>query len=119
MVPNLTPTEECNNLENFVKLFHDDLNTFHALSVPKIISFVNMAASLRDDVILMQPLSHSPSEPPNILPPSIASFLAVAIEVELECIPKIWKFFKKSVWDFDASAVLGEGPQMLFRAYGY
>jgi hypothetical protein len=52
------------------------------LSAQQMLAFIRLCATLKRDILLPQPLSHSdPTKPPRFLPQSVTSFLAEALGI--------------------------------------
>lgn len=61
--------------------------------------FVTHAAELKLDILLPQPLNHPFDTPPDLLPLSVALFLASSIGIPFCDIQECWSALKWAVWE--------------------
>jgi hypothetical protein len=68
------------------------------LSFSQVQQFVLLASKLKDDIILAQPSSILVFDPPEILPPTIATFLQHCCDISADCVDSCWHTLKSTVW---------------------
>jgi hypothetical protein len=93
-----------------------------SLSLQQITTLVRLAARLRRDILLPQPLTQTDdSDPPDCLPESVAIFLSKAVGVPLDCMDLVWELLKDEIWDWPPArgAFVSEEDEDLFRLYGW
>jgi hypothetical protein len=85
-------------------------------TLPIIMTFVMLTSRLKNQILLVQPASHHPDDPPPVLPPAIVSFLSSACNLSNQLTVDFWDSLKETVWQtaiFDNSLIEG-----LFRVHG-
>ncbi|KAF8237755.1 hypothetical protein L208DRAFT_1245541, partial [Tricholoma matsutake] len=60
--------------------------------------FILLASRLKDDILLVQPLSIVVSDHPDVLPPTIVAFLQASCSIFEDCINSCWEALKLTVW---------------------
>jgi hypothetical protein len=66
-----------------------------------VVKYTRFIGHLKQDILLPQPLDQSNiNQPPEILPPSIAEFLAAVTDVSTAHIQNMWDILKEHLWDF-------------------
>jgi hypothetical protein len=68
------------------------------LSFTQVQQFIILASRLKNDILLAQPSSVQASDPPEILPPTIATFLQNSCEVSSTCIRHCWEALRSTIW---------------------
>lgn len=71
----------------------------------QIVDFVTLASRLNDPILLAQPAGISVTEPPAILPPSVAAFLGSSCNLTPPAVENCWKILKTTVWNYSESKV--------------
>ncbi|KAF7300480.1 hypothetical protein HMN09_00932200 [Mycena chlorophos] len=84
------------------------------LSVKQLALFTRLLSVLRNDILLVQPARLSSQRAPSALPPSIIEFISLAVGVNKDRVPVLWKELKGEVWEMEP-AMLGEDEEALFR----
>jgi hypothetical protein len=87
------------DLERILDLLRVDPKAFQGLTIGKILHFVSYASSLKNDILLSQPASQSQFTPPDILPPTLESFLSEACDIPAKFTKSCWEVFKETVWE--------------------
>ncbi|KAF8057809.1 hypothetical protein FPV67DRAFT_1677039 [Lyophyllum atratum] len=68
------------------------------LTLRQVMQFVTLARSLKDDIILTQPAVIPASDPPEILPPSVKTFLEDSCKISEECVEDCWEVLRSTIW---------------------
>lgn len=70
------------------------------LSLSTIQRFISLVSRLKDDILLAQPSSESvdESDPPDVLPPTIMTFLQTSCSISEDCVNSCWQVLKSTVW---------------------
>ncbi|KAF8225954.1 hypothetical protein L208DRAFT_1503394, partial [Tricholoma matsutake] len=68
------------------------------LSFNTIQRFISLALRLKDDILLAQPLSIVVSDHPDVLPPTIVTFLQASCSISEDSINSCWEALKSTVW---------------------
>ena len=68
------------------------------LSLDTVQRFISLVSRLKNDILLMQPSSVDDSDPPDVLPPTIMTFLQASCSISEECVKNCWKMLKSTVW---------------------
>lgn len=87
------------------------------LSFNQVHQFILLASKLKDDILLAQPSSILALDPPDIIPPTITTFLRHACKISADCVDTCWKTLKYTIWD-DANS-LEDSTIHDFAAQGY
>ena len=87
------------------------------LSFNQVQQFILLASKLKDDILLAQPSSILAFDPPDILPPTITTFLQHACKISMDCVDTCWNTLKFTIWD-DANG-LDDSTIHDFAAHGY
>jgi hypothetical protein len=69
------------------------------LSFGQVQQFISLASKLRDDILLAQPSSVPALNPPDILPPTITTFLQKSCGISVSCVDKCWEALKSTIWN--------------------
>ena len=69
------------------------------LSFNQVHQFILLASKMKDDILLAQPSSILAIDPPDILPPTITTFLQHACDLSADCVDTCWKTLKYTIWD--------------------
>jgi hypothetical protein len=72
--------------------------SFDGLTWEQVIQFVTLASKVKNDIILTQPASMPESEPPAVLPPSVAAFLGDSCKLAPAHVENCWKIMKGVIW---------------------
>jgi hypothetical protein len=68
------------------------------LSFGQVQQFICLASRLKDDILLTQPLSVLALDPPDVLPPTISTFLRHSCGISLACVEACWDTLKTTIW---------------------
>ena len=89
------------------------------LSFNQVHQFISLASKLKDDILLAQPSSILAFDPPEIIPPTITTFLQHACKLSSDCVEACWKTLKYTIWD-DANGLQVEDSTVHdFAAHGH
>jgi hypothetical protein len=105
------------DLKKILDLLRVDPEAFQGLAIGKILRFASYASSLKNDILLSQPASQSESTPPDILPPTVESFLSESCDIPAEFTKSCWEVFKETVWE--ESEVKRERVEKDFQKHGH
>jgi hypothetical protein len=68
------------------------------LSFGQVQQFISLASRLKDDILLVQPSSVLGLDPPDILPPTIGTFLQKSCGITMACVEACWNTLKTMIW---------------------
>jgi hypothetical protein len=89
------------------------------LSLPQVLQFLRLSSYLKDDILLCQPVDVSVDCAPNVLPPSIASFLSEATNIPLSHIDTCWSVLKDDAWIYPTAAEVDQEDEKAFMDHGW
>jgi hypothetical protein len=89
------------------------------LNLLQLLQFIRLAAWVKNNILLCQPFSVSSECAPDVLPPSIASFLLEATNIPLEHIDSCWEVLKDDVWQFPSVKEVTQEDEHAFVNYGW
>jgi hypothetical protein len=89
------------------------------LSLNQTFSFLRLCSNLKNDILLVQPLSVPITSAPSILPASIADFLAESIGIPKEYMMDCWSIFKDEAWSMSPSVEMIAVDEQMFRSNGW
>ncbi|KAJ7674269.1 hypothetical protein B0H14DRAFT_3687488 [Mycena olivaceomarginata] len=89
------------------------------LNLQQLLQFIQLAARVKNDILLCQPFSVSSECAPDVLPPSIASFLSEATNIPLKHIDSCWEVLKDDVWQFPSVEEVTQEDEHAFVNYGW
>jgi hypothetical protein len=72
---------------------------FPQLSFGQVQQFISLASKLKDDILLVQPPSIPAIHPPELLPPTIATFLQDSCNISADCVGTCWSTLKSTIWN--------------------
>ena len=87
------------------------------LSFGQVQQFISLSSKLKDDILLTQPSSILAFDPPEILPPTIATFLQESCNISAACVDTCWNTLKSTIWN-DANS-LEDSTVHDFAAHGH
>jgi len=88
------------------------------VSIDQISTFVRIAALLKRNILLVQPIEQSnPDVPPKVLSDSIAQFLSAAIGVDIATGDILWECIREEVWSKEEVAPISDQDLALFRKH--
>jgi hypothetical protein len=67
---------------------------FQSLKWKQIVDFVTFASRLKDPILLAQPTGVSVTKAPDVLPPSVATFLGGSCNLTPSAVEHCWKILK-------------------------
>jgi hypothetical protein len=73
-------------------------NQHPELSFGQVQQFICLASILKDDILLTQPSSVLALDPPDVLPPTISTFLRNSCGISLACVEACWDTLKTTIW---------------------
>jgi len=89
------------------------------ISFNKLLQYGRLVSHLKNDILLSQPLDQSNiSNPPEILPPTIATFLSVALDIPAENMQDGWDVLKEFLWNCPKVPLLDEDYEA-FKVFGW
>jgi hypothetical protein len=68
------------------------------VTIQQLTTFINLARSLKRDILLVQPAAQPEEEPPEYLSGSIQAFLADACDLSNEQVSTLWPLLKYDAW---------------------
>ncbi|KAJ7882358.1 hypothetical protein B0H14DRAFT_3755558 [Mycena olivaceomarginata] len=89
------------------------------LNLQQLLQFIRLAARVKNDILLCQPFSVSSKCAPDVLPPSIISFLSEATNIPPEHIDSCWEVLKDDVWQFPSVEEVTQEDEQAFVNYGW
>jgi hypothetical protein len=92
-------------------------NQHPELSFGQVRQFICLASKLKDDILLAQPSSVQALDPPDVLPPTISTFLKNSCGISVACVEACWDTLKTTIWH-DAQS-LEDGFIHDFAAHGH
>jgi hypothetical protein len=98
-------------------LLENHSETLRQLTLGQIVHFVTLASRLKDDILLTQPAHISPLQPPDVLPPSITSFLSDCCGLSEDLVDSCWDVLKDMAWQ--ESNVFKDHSEMACVEYGH
>ncbi|KAJ6602853.1 hypothetical protein DFH09DRAFT_1470889 [Mycena vulgaris] len=75
--------------------------------------------TLKNDIILAQPVYITTTEAPLVLPPQITSFVAESIGIPEESVEGCWISLKDEIWTYPIPEKVEEDEEMLFEQNGW
>jgi hypothetical protein len=91
-----------------------------SLSMNTLSTFIRLASLLKRDILLPQPPSQPSDSAPDVLPRSIATFLANAICVPISSIGPCWDALKDDVWSLPPpQGLVSQEDEEMFKMYGW
>ncbi|KAJ7510585.1 hypothetical protein B0H11DRAFT_1701214 [Mycena galericulata] len=89
------------------------------LGLQQVLQFLRLAACLKNDIILCQPSRVSTECAPDVLPPSVASFLSEATEIPLPQIDTCWDVLKNDAWEYPSVEQVTLEDEEAFVNFGW
>lgn len=107
------------DLEGLLALIQANSEALKGLTLGKILSFVALAAKLKNDILqlLAQPASHPASEAPDVLPPSVEAFLGDSCDIPKEFVDGCWAALKSTIWN--DKVISQDNSEALFQEHGH
>jgi hypothetical protein len=68
------------------------------LSFDQVQWFISLASRLKDDILLTQPSSVLAFDPPDVLLPSVSTFLQNNCAISVDCVKACWEMLKSTIW---------------------
>ncbi|KAF8228357.1 hypothetical protein L208DRAFT_1291845 [Tricholoma matsutake] len=68
------------------------------LSFGQVQQFISLASRLKDDILLAQPSSVLVFDPPDVLPPTVSTFLQNSCGISMACVEACWDTLKTMIW---------------------
>ena len=85
-------------LDELLQQFRSSPLSFNGLTWEQLVQFTTLASKVKNDIILTQPANVPESEPPDVLPPSVAAFLGDSCMLMPAQVEDCWKVMKGVVW---------------------
>ncbi|KAJ7933282.1 hypothetical protein B0H13DRAFT_2306962 [Mycena leptocephala] len=102
---------------------HDFLSKIPGLaksvSMEKAMTFVRLAARLKDEIILAQNSTYDPSSAPSEIPDNVRSFLGCATGMTDEFVAGCWAAFGNTIWDYNEDETSAGRDAQMFREFGF
>jgi len=84
-----------------------------------VMQYARLVGHLKEDILLPQPLDQSSfDEPPEILSPTIAKFLADAMDIPLVHVQESWDILKDYLWNSPILPLV-DADFDVFRSFGW
>ncbi|KAJ6592961.1 hypothetical protein B0H19DRAFT_1279753 [Mycena capillaripes] len=74
-----------------------------SIGLDKAISFVRLAAQLKDEIVLAQPANYDPNTAPSETPKHVQSFLGCATDMPDNFVSGCWTAFCNTIWTYNKS----------------
>jgi hypothetical protein len=78
---------------------------FQSLKWKQIVDFFTFVSRLKDPILLAQPAGVSVTEAPDVLPPSVATFLGGSCNITVSAVTHCWKILQMTIWTYTESDV--------------
>ncbi|KAG9308618.1 hypothetical protein JVU11DRAFT_11726 [Chiua virens] len=90
--------------------------SLRSVDLNQLLLFFAVASSLKDDILLIQPSEHCPTEPPIVLPSSLEHFLSAVCKIPVTTIRDCWNIFKDVLWPGEAHSGSLHGISSILHA---
>jgi hypothetical protein len=88
------------------------------IGLDTVIQYARLVSHLKQDILLPQPVDQSVDKPPEILPPTIAKFLALAMGIPVEHMQAGWDVLKGYLWSCLKVPLVDEDYEA-FKVFGW
>ena len=88
-------------------------------SIAQLYTFITCAAVVKNDILLSQPSNHPFDEPPNVLPPAIATLLGRICGLPRSVVTDCWENTKETIWGHSKLAAPTALREEMFREHGH
>ncbi|KAJ7023008.1 hypothetical protein C8F04DRAFT_1271905 [Mycena alexandri] len=88
------------------------------LSLAQSLLFSRLLSVLKRDTVLPQPIDVPTDDAPDILPPTITTFIAAAVGISCEDVTYFWATMRFDIWALSPQT-LNEEEEELFQAHGW
>jgi hypothetical protein len=78
-------------------------NQHPEISFGQVQQFIRLASRLKDDIRLAQPSFVPAVNPPDVLPPTISTFLRDSCSISVACVEACWNTLKMTIWHEEQS----------------
>ena len=96
-----------------------DHPVLHSTMLTQLTTYIRLAAHLKQDILLPQPLEMSDPEcVPDVLPQAVALFLSKCIDMPFEYMEYFWDVLKYQVWATSPTLSIPE-DLALFKEFGW
>ncbi|KAF8228308.1 hypothetical protein L208DRAFT_1292379 [Tricholoma matsutake] len=68
------------------------------LSFSQVQQIISLASRLKDDILLTQPSSVLAFDPPDVLPPTVSTFLQNSCGISMACVEACWDTLRTTIW---------------------
>jgi len=89
------------------------------LSFGQVQRFISLASRLKDDILLTQPSFVPAFNPPDVLPPTVSTFLQNSCAISADCVEACWNTLKSTIWNDTDSPEAEKNLVQDFAAHGY
>lgn len=90
-----------------------------SLCLSQIVTFIQILARLKDDIILAQPIYIAITEAPLVLPPQIKTFVAECIGIPEDSVNGCWTVLKDDIWEYPTPEKVEAEEEELFARHGW
>jgi len=95
---------------------HDELADISLLDLTR---FIRRAYLLKDDILQPQPHTEPVSIAPEVLPPSITTFLSRSFNISVDAVDCLWEIVKDLVWTLPSAAEEQADEEASFKTHGH
>ncbi|KAJ7033257.1 hypothetical protein C8F04DRAFT_1210932 [Mycena alexandri] len=88
------------------------------LSLAQSLLFSRLLSVLKRDIVLPQPIDVPTNDAPDILPPTITTFIAAAVGISCEDVTYFWATMRFDIWALSPQT-LNEEEEELFQEHGW
>jgi len=106
------------NFDEIYQLLQATPGLSAAIGMEKAMSFIRLAARLKNEVVHMQKPTYDAQKAPDELPDHVNAFLSVSVDLPEEYVHGCWLAFKEVVWDFDTEGNACRNDIDIFEAFG-
>jgi hypothetical protein len=89
-----------------------------SIGIEKAMSFIRLAAQLKNEILHVQEPTYNVNEPPSSLPEHVNSFLGASTHMPKEFVLGCWEAFRDVVWSFDTEGNACRNDVDCFEDYG-
>jgi hypothetical protein len=104
-------------LTRLLQLTDETSPALRQLTLGQVVQFLTLAARLKNDIILTQPATVLASDPPDVLPPTVNSFLSDCCDISSDSVDRCWDVLKDVVWH--GRDIFRDNSDTAFVEYGH
>ncbi|KAF8125853.1 hypothetical protein K438DRAFT_1790586 [Mycena galopus ATCC 62051] len=90
-----------------------------SISMEKAMTFIRLAARLKDEIILAQKSTYDPTSAPSEIPENVRSFLGCATGMTDEFVAGCWAAFSNTIWKYNEDETSAGRDAQMFREFGF